>query len=52
MQVASKADSRPRRLGSRHPAQLARDLASLVGAALAIGLAVGAGMMLTVFLLA
>jgi hypothetical protein len=52
MQVAAKADSPPRRLGSRHPVELARDLASLVGAALAIGLAVGAGMMLTVFLLA
>lgn len=52
MQVAAKADTRRRRLGSRHPAEVARDLATLVGAALVIGLAVGAGMMLTVFLLA
>jgi hypothetical protein len=37
---------------SRHPAAFARDLASLVGAALAIGLTVGAGLLLTVFLLA
>ena len=52
MQVAAKADTRPHRLGSRHPAEIARDLATLVGAALAIGLAVGAGLMLTVFVLA
>jgi hypothetical protein len=51
MQIAAKADSPPRRLGFRHPGQLARDLATLVGVALAIGLAVGAGLMLTVFLL-
>ena len=44
------AASRPP--GSRHPAAFARDLATLVGAALAIGLTVGAGLLLTVFLLA
>ncbi len=38
--------------GSSHPAAFARDLAILVGAALAIGLTVGAGLLLTVFLLA
>jgi hypothetical protein len=47
-----KAAATPRPLGSRHPAAFARDLATLVGAALAIGLTVGAGLLLTVFLLA
>ena len=41
----------PRGLGSRSPLQVSRDLATLVGAALTIGLAAGAGLMLTVLAL-
>ena len=53
MPLAVHADSRrPPRLGSRNPVQIVRDLATLVGAALTVGVAVGAGMMLTVLLLA
>ena len=52
MPLAVKADIHPRRLGVRSHAGVARDLAVLVGVALAIGLAVGVGTMLTVLLLA
>jgi hypothetical protein len=51
MPLAVHADTRSRRLGSRSPVQIVRDLATLVGAALTIGVAAGAGMMLTVLLL-
>jgi len=52
MPLAVKADANPRRLGSRSPVEVARDLAALVGVALGIGLAVGVGTMLTVLLFA
>ena len=52
MRRAAKADSHPRSLGVRSTAEVARDLAALFGVALGIGLAVGAGTMLTVLLLA
>jgi hypothetical protein len=52
MPSAVKAADSSRRLGTRRPGAVARDLATLVGAALAIGLAVGAGLLLTVYLLA
>jgi hypothetical protein len=52
MPIAVNAATRTQRLGSRSPVQVVRDLATLVGAALTIGVAVSAGMMLTVLLLA
>jgi hypothetical protein len=51
MPLAIDAATRSRRPGPRSPVQLVRDLATLVGAALTVGVAVGAGMMLTVLLL-
>jgi hypothetical protein len=50
MSLAAKAAEVSRRLGTRHPAAVARDLAALIGAAMAIGLALGAGLLLTVYL--
>jgi hypothetical protein len=52
MPLAAKADVHSRRLGVRSTAEVARDLAALVGVALGIGLAVGVGTMLTVLILA
>ena len=52
MPSAAKAADSSRRLGTRHPAAVARDLATLVVVALAIGLMVGAGLLLTVYLFA
>lgn len=51
MPPAAQAETRTRRLGSRSPLQVARDLATLVGAALTIGIAAGMGLMLTVLVL-
>ena len=51
MPLAVKADPPSRRLGSRSPIQIARDLATLFGAALTIGFATGVGLMLTVLAL-
>ncbi len=51
MPLAVQADTRSRGLGSRSTVQIVRDLATLVGAALTIGVVTGAGMMLTVWLL-
>ncbi len=52
MLLAADARTRTQRLASRSPIQIARDLATLVGAALTVGVAAGIGMMLTVLLLA
>lgn len=52
MPLAAKAPTNPRRLGSRTTVEVARDFAALFGAAAAIGLAAGAGLMVAVFLLA
>ncbi|MCC6531815.1 MAG: hypothetical protein IT531_04635 [Burkholderiales bacterium] len=47
-----RAGDARRALGARDPIAVARDLALMVGAALAIGLTVGGGMMLAVLVLA
>jgi hypothetical protein len=52
MPLAVDADTRSTRLGSRTPLQVVLDFAALLGAALTIGVVAGAGMMLTVLLLA
>ena len=52
MPLAVNAETPARRLGSRSPVQIVLDFAALVGAALTIGVVAGAGMMLTVLLLA
>jgi hypothetical protein len=51
MPPVTQADPGPRRLGSRSPLQITRDLAALVGAAVTIGFAAGMGLMLTVLVL-
>jgi hypothetical protein len=48
MSLAAKAESPSRRLGSRRPLEVARDLGVLIGAALAIGVAVSFGLILAV----
>ena len=51
MPLAVHDHTRSRGLGTRSAVQIVRDLATLVGAALTIGVAAGVGMMLTVWLL-